>query len=593
MTKLSLLSHADLDDVDDGIKINESFAKRFEVRKRKEEMGQLEDKYKAQLKKEGVLKHAKRQKERNEDSSDFTDSDSDYDSESDAIEDDFGEQVTPAIDAQILKTLAEIRSRSETIYTKEVDFFAPEQIKRLEEDWKSKHSGKNSQTKEVLPMVTLKDFHRERLLSGKANEATDEEDNADVPVITHVQEQEQLKLAMKNAFNTDDFAKEEEQENLFTTRQKTDKEIAREEEEYRQFLLENLASSTNAKESMLDWLTYRAEEDASVSGGSTKKVQFNNEDEFLMDYILNRGWVDKRSQKPPTYERLIAEDEADEDALEQADQFECAYNFRFEQPGGTEIQTFARTVEGSMRRNEETRRQKQRESAKTRKEEAKIRKNEELKRLKNLKMQEIKERVENLERFAGINVNDQQINEALADELANDEFDPEAHDRLMAKIIGEDFDGEDNKKPVFSSDSEFGEDLSKEIEAAKGVRKATKALKKVEKIIKKDSSESKKVKLADYLDEIYSMDYEDLIAGEIPCRFKYQRVEPSTFGIKIEDIMTADDSLLNSHVSIKKLAPYRSSVQQRQEAKKYGNKNRVHLFYKQLREKENDKKDEQ
>jgi len=59
------------------------------------------------------------------------------------------------------------------------------------------------------------------------------------------------------------------------------------------------------------------------------------------------------------------------------------------------------------------------------------------------------------------------------------------------------------------------------------------------------------------IEKYYSLNFEDLIAGEIPCRFKYRSVKPKSYGMDAETILTLPDSELNKRVSLKKLAPYR------------------------------------
>jgi len=151
----------------------------------------------------------------------------------------------------------------------------------------------------------------------------------------------------------------------------------------------------------------------------------------------------------------------------------------------------------------------------------------------------------------------------------------------MQKLVEAD---EDEDKPVFSSDSEI-DYTSDEEEKKPAIKKATQALKKVAKKSQSvdASEESEKARLSKYLDEIYNMDYEDLI-GDIPCRFKYQQVEPSTFGLSLDEILTADDKQLNSYFSLKKLAPYRPFEKQEHDIQKYASKHRLHKFRKSLKE---------
>ncbi|CAD8059236.1 unnamed protein product [Paramecium sonneborni] len=63
--------------------------------------------------------------------------------------------------------------------------------------------------------------------------------------------------------------------------------------------------------------------------------------------------------------------------------------------------------------------------------------------------------------------------------------------------------------------------------------------------------------LKNIIDEYYSLDFEDVIAGGIKTKFQYIDVDKQDFGLTNDDLLYADDKLLNQYVSIKKLAPYR------------------------------------
>ncbi|CAG8438802.1 8730_t:CDS:10 [Ambispora leptoticha] len=488
--------------------INSEYARRYEERKRGEEFSKLKEKY-------GEISVRKIDSE-----------DDDSELSSSEEEDEFGELVTPEIDAQIMKTITAIRAKDP-----------------------------KSQSKPLR----IADYQRNVLLENGG--IVDEDDDNDYRKktsnekreLTHVEEQEQLKNEFKAAFfAADDDA--EKEEDFLVERSKTAEELEAEEEDYRKFLLENMKDEKHGI--LQQWQDL--EKDSSQ----------NPDEAFLMDYILNRGWIDKNDKNAtriPTYKELVEEhhdDEEEEDEFEEAvDRFESKYNFRFEEEGSSKIITHSRNIEGSVRRKD-TKRKHQRQAREERKEEEKLKKREELKRLKNLKKKEIHEKLMQIKEITG------NPNVGFDDVDLEEDFDPEKYDKRMNSVFNEDFyeQEDEDEKPEWDDDIDIDD---------------IKDRKKQKFNEKPRLDDERKRKFDEYLDEYYQLDYEDIVAG-IPVRFKYAQVKPTSFGLTPAEIFLSDDRDLNEYIPLKKLAPFRPASVVRKDLKKYSKKKRLQQFRKKL-----------
>lgn len=122
---------SDSEDSDSGeqkysLSINEHYAKAFHYRKEREELQKCMSKCLSTYYCHLTLSRVK-EKYGSDPESDLSDDESD--SESDTDEDEDGEELTPAVDAAILRTLAKIKRRDPEIYDTEKDVFGEEQQK--------------------------------------------------------------------------------------------------------------------------------------------------------------------------------------------------------------------------------------------------------------------------------------------------------------------------------------------------------------------------------------------------------------------------------------------------------------------------------
>lgn len=93
-----------------------------------------------------------------------------------------------------------------------------------------------------------------------------------------------------------------------------------------------------------------------------------------------------------------------------------------------------------------------------------------------------------------------------------------------------------------------------------------------------DGTEESRKRLMDkYMDEVYGLDFNDMVSnpwlglssltrpsgtrqvGDLPTRFKYTTVAPSSFALDPVEILMATDKELNEYMSIKRFAPYKKN----------------------------------
>ncbi|KAG1454308.1 hypothetical protein G6F56_007350 [Rhizopus delemar] len=357
--------------------------------------------------------------------------------------------------------------------------------------------------------------------------------------MTHHEEQEQLRSAFKELSDDDD---DDDEDGFLTKKEKTAQEKETEESEYKNFLLEQMKHDETSKKAAEEWDSYKG--DPKVS----------SEDAFLMDYVLNRGWVEKEDGK----KTLATEEEVDRDEadLDDIDRFESKYNFRYEEEGGSTIKTYSRNVEGSVRRKE-SKRARRRAREKERKEILKKQKVEELKEQKNKKMKEIQEKLKEIYEISG--------SKALGLENIDldTDFDPNMFDAQMNNVFDEQYyDALDTEKPSWDDDIDttaYEDETNMDADYLPGGDKYNNKRKHIddESMVESSLKKTKNEQVERLMDEYYSLNYEDVVGGDVYTRFKYTKTDADDYGLTPEEILMADDAELNKYVGIKQMAPYR------------------------------------
>lgn len=294
---------------------------------------------------------------------------------------------------------------------------------------------------------------------------------------------------------------------------------------------------------------------------------------FLRDYVLTNGYADKDIEEIPTYDEIVGGSDDEDDFEQKQTEFEHKYNFRYEEPDKDFIKRYPRTIEQSVRKTDDRRKEK-RVEVRDRKQKEKQEKLQEIEFLKELKRKEIEEKIAKLKAVTG----DDEL--AFGEEDLEEDFDPEAHDRRMQELFNseyyqvdegeekpdvpsdiedlqvENYDEYDPKEARTSNglhceDDEFNMDCDYDpvaekksfqqelIESTRDKRKRRKRKSKFMEMLEmekpKFNPDDEKT-YGEYLDEYYKLDCEDII-GDTPCRFKYVETAPNDFGLSVEEVI--------------------------------------------------------
>lgn len=556
---------------ENGFRINEDYARRFEHNKKREERQRLEEKYAASAHK------------RKRDAADSEGSEEDDSSSSDSeTEDSDAVLATEELDREIDSTLQAIRRKDPRVYDPHVRFyraFDPDEVDGRREGG------------EARPMY-LKDYHRENLLAGHTGAEEEAEEGLEG---TYVREQEKLKKEVVGSMHAAAAAVEDDDEDFLIAK-----------------------SRHHPQQDEAPQLTKPTITAADVASAD------QDPETYLSNFMAARAWLPPEglhSRYAP-----LSEEEDDSEDDRRAEAFEHAYNMRFEDPATANetLRTFARDIAAgnSVRRDTTTgTRRAKRAREKEEKARAKREREEEKARLRRLRIEEMEAKVARIREVAGLGAGEVVDVEAWRELLDGGEWEEDAWERLVGeKVFGEGYyasgeagkgkpkwedeigiddlvpdfqereevdssdagqqDGIDNAQlPGDNDEDEDGDgDLNMDADYPTGSQHPPKNRSK--KSTKKKTREQDRATARRQRRQI-----EALVDSTLPeittainngkTGFRYRSTSPTSFGLTARDILFASDAQLNAFAGLKKLAPFRPEEKKRRDRKRLGKKARL------------------
>ncbi|KAL9600550.1 MAG: hypothetical protein Q9219_003096 [cf. Caloplaca sp. 3 TL-2023] len=559
--------------LDSNLTVNEDFARRFEHNKRREELQRLEERF---------GKGPTDGKHRVGAGSSVDTSDSPSDSEE---EDDEGDLASGNLDEQFQATLRAIQAKDPRVYDKSSVFYSPS-----DEDNEHKRI---KQSKRDKPLH-LSDYHRRNILDG----ITAVDGSEDAP--TYMQQQDEMKNTILQEIHATAVADSQGGPDNFD-------HDSSEEEQRDDFLIPKAPSNKPLSNHVQVAAVPTAVPDVEKAEEDPEK--------FLSEFISSRAWVPHTTSQSQPFES----DDEDED--KRADDFEEAYNLRFENPGTSNERLISHARDAaarySVRRETMTGRKKAREIERAKRRTEKEDRDEEKARLRKLRIADAEEKVKRIKEAAGFG--NEHLNLDDWSRFLEEGWDVKRWDEEMLKRFGDTYyaehDGEKVgdeqtmvkakiKKPKWKDDIDI-HDLVPDFEEADsqqakfelsdvesdngrllGETRTSKPLSRRRKSRDKDERQRQARQERRRIEQLVDQDLnaDDKLAEtgrKHSSVFKYRETSPVGYGLTAQDILMASDSQLNQYAGLKKLAAYRDSARKAKDRRRLGKKARLRQWRKE------------
>lgn len=489
-----------------------------------------------------------------------SDSESDSSSSSEE-EDDYGDLITEDIEQGINSVLEAIKNNDTSkLLDPKVKFFKDE----------NEQDETGQKVKSQKP-IYLKDYHRMNILSGDALKSDDELDQMETMdgqksfVVQQRDERNKLLDEIKNAMDNSNSEDEDDNDDGFLK-----KKVVKQNDN---------KNGTN----------------------TNNQLSYENDEQFLKDFLAQQAWIPKEGDKVI---ELDATGQSDDENFNNAvEDFENAYNFRYEDPNSAEIISYARN-QATLRRSKTSSRRRKREEEKVVKDKIKKEKESKIQKKKTKKINKLTDVLEQLQKEFGAKIESHLVDK-ITKTLMNSDYKENEWDNVIAELFNDEFYNNDSEKPTWNDNDEMGDDYhldddededanrgDENVEDEKEDNVDNKTTDKKYKKELKNTAKREKKKLAEMVENAVEANklaiIDEVENDELNERgrsrdrddsdnvkFRYREVSPESFGLTTREIFAADDADLNEYISLKKFAPYRSKELRNKDKRKVTKAKRI------------------